>query len=143
MKKFFFNSIRISFSLFILLATFNLVSFARPAGNATPPHLTLSISIPAAWQSQIVRQDFENESIFSLKTDEKTPAFLFSVTKVTDEQWMTIKNQVKNYSIIENKDGFITFIEKTDAQKIKGNGDMQYQQVLPQIDGIISTIHLD
>ena len=62
---------------------------------------------------------------------------------MTADQWMTVKSQVKNYTILENKDGFITFIEKTEVDKIKGKDDAQYQQVLPQINDIISTIHLN
>jgi hypothetical protein len=115
----------------------------RPFDNISPPHLNVTVNIPATWQSQIVRQDYENESIFSLKTSDKTPAFLFSVTKVTDDQWMTVKNQIKGYTIIENKDGYITFVQKTDVKKIKGQADAQYQQVLGQLDAIVGSIQLN
>jgi len=115
---------------------------ARPSGNNVPPHLNLSIIIPDALQSQIVRQDFENEAIFSLKNGDNT-TFLFSITKVTGDQWMQLKDQVKDYTIIENKDGFITFVQKTEVKKIKGTADAQYQQTMPQVDGMIATIHLN
>ena len=116
---------------------------AHSAGNNVPPHLSLSISIPDVLQSQIVRQDFENESIFSLKDGNGSPAFLFSVTRVTGDQWMQLKDQLKDYTIIENKDEYITFVQKTDVKKLKGAANDEYQSVMPQVDGIIATIHLN
>jgi hypothetical protein len=116
-------------------------TMARPSGDKAPP-LNLSVNIPATWQSQIVRVDYENESIFSLKAGDKAPAFLFSVTKVSGDQWMTIKEQIKGYSILENKDGYITFLQKTDAKKIKGAADAQYQEVLGQLDAIVGSIQV-
>ena len=104
--------------------------------------LQFSLSIPEAMQSQIIRQDFENQSIFSFKNEGGKNAFLFSLNKVTTEQWMTIKSNVKNYTILENKDGFISFIEKTDQANIKGKNNAAYQQVYGQLDAIISSIKM-
>ena len=145
MKNLFLNSARALLISLVTLTTINAQASipSHPSDNNVPPHLDLSITIPQAWQSQIVRQDFENESVFSLKNGNGTPAFLFSVTRVTGDQWMTVKDQIKDYTIIENKDNFITFVQKTDVRKIKGTADAQYQQVLQQVDGIIATIHLN
>jgi len=113
------------------------------AGDPPPPGLLqFSISIPDAMQSQITRQDFENQSIFSFKNENGKTAFLFSVNKVTDQQWLSIKQDVKNYTILENQDGFITFIQKTTDSSIKGKDNTKYQQVLQQVDAIIASIHM-
>ena len=145
MKSTFLNSA--GAFLFLLLSftlqQANAATTVRPFDNSAPPHLNLTVTIPAAWQSQIVRVDYENESIFSLKAGDKSPAFLFSVTKVTDEQWMTVKNQIKGYTILENKEGFITFLQKTDVKKIKGAADSQYQEVLGQLDAIVGSIQVN
>src|SRR5205814_4022250 len=90
-------------ALMLLLAASFTVNAQAPlpphaAGNSAPPHLNISITIPDALQSQIVRQDFENESIFSLKDGNNSPEFLFSITKVTGAQWMQLIDQVKNYT---------------------------------------------
>jgi len=145
MKNVFLKSARaLLFSLVTITAIHAQAALPpHPSDSNVPPHLNLSVTIPAAWQSQIVRQDFENESVCSLKNGNNTPVFLFSVTRVTGDQWMTIKDQMKNYTIIENKDNFITFVQKTDVRKIKGTGDAQYQQVLQQVDGMIATIRLN
>ena len=118
------------------------VSPAHSAGNSVPPHLSMSVNIPDALQQQIARQDFENEAIFSFKNG-KDASFLFSVTKVSSDQWLQLKDQLKNYTVIENSGDYITFVQKTDVKKLKGSADAQYQQVMLQLDGIISTIHLN
>src|SRR6185295_18381861 len=99
-------------------------------------------TIPANWETQLVRVDYENESIFSLKTGSGAPAFLFSVTKVTDAQWWEVKDQLKKYTIVENKDGFITFVQKTDLKKMKELPDVQYRQVLGSLDVVVGSIRL-
>lgn len=144
MKNLFLNSAR---ALLFLIISFTAVNAQaappHPSDSNVPPHLNLSVTIPEAWQSQIVRQDFENESVFSLKNENNAPVFLFSVTRVTGDQWMIVKDQVGSYTILENKDNYITFVQKTDVRKIKGTADAEYQQVLQQVDGMIATIHLN
>jgi len=111
--------------------------------DGTPTsQLQFSVSIPEAMQPEIVRQDFENQSIFSFKNEGGKTAFLFSLNKVTADQWVAIKSNVKNYTILENKDGYITFVEKTDQPSIKGKNNASYQQVYGQMDAIISSIKL-
>ena len=145
MKNTIQNSLRV---LMLLLAASFTVHAQAPlpphaAGNSVPPHLNISITIPEALQSQIVRQDFENESIFSLKDGNNSPAFLFSITTVTGAQWMQLKDQVKNYTILENKDEVITFVQITDVRKIKGAANDQYQSAMAQMNGMIATLHLN
>ncbi|MFI5134374.1 MAG: hypothetical protein ACHQD9_00845 [Chitinophagales bacterium] len=106
-----------------------------------PGALEFSISIPQSLQSQIVRQDFENESIFNFKNEKGKPAFLFSITKVTSEQWMQIHQQVNYYKILENKDGYITFVQITDQSRIKGD-NAGFQQALQQVNSMIESIQL-
>ena len=105
-------------------------------------HLNLSLSIPLSWYSQITKTDYENQSIFTLKTSDNASVFLFSVTKVTGDQWMKLKDQIKGSTIIENKDGFITFVQKTDVKKIKGMTDAQSQDVLLSLDAVVASIRV-
>jgi len=110
--------------------------------KSTTAILQFSISIPEAMQSEITRTDYENQSIFSFKNEGGKSAFLFSVNKVTAEQWMSIKSDVKNYTILQNQNGYITFIEKTQQASIKGKSNAAYQQVYQQLDAIISSIKM-
>ena len=132
----------------MLLVVINSVNAQAPlaphtAGRGVPSYQNISLTIPDALQSQIVRQDFENESIFSLKDGNNSPVFLFSVTQVTGHQWMQIKDQLKHYTIIENIDELITFVQKTDVTKFKTTANEIYKSLTPQVDGMIATVHLD
>ena len=122
------------------------------SANANPPsaseatsriflsNLNVSINIPVAIQSQIVRQDFENESIFSFRNEDNSTVFLFSISKVTGTQWMQLKDQVKHYTIIENKDEVITFVQGTEVTNIKGTANDEYQNMRLQVDGMIASL---
>lgn len=126
----------------ILILSVITMPLSSAFANVNLAHLNLTISIPAEWQSQIVREDYENQSLFSLKTANESTAFLFSVTKVTGEQWMKVKNQINGYTIIENKDGFITFVQKTKERNINGSADSIYRNVLSEVDRMIGSIEL-
>jgi hypothetical protein len=134
------NSVRVLIILFAASFSVNAKApfLPGPTGNSVATHLNISMTIPDALQSQIVRQDFENESIFSLKNGNNPPVFLFSVTKVTGHQWMQIKDQVKDYTILENKDELITFVQRTDMRKINAATNNQFQILMPQVDGMIA-----
>lgn len=142
MKNAFLKTAQMLLFSFAVLTAINAGAH-NPSGKNALPKLNLTVTIPDALQSQITRQDFENESIFSFKNGNNEPAFLFSITKVTDRQWATVKGQIKKYLIIENKDGFITFVQRTDQPKIKGSANAQYHQVLQQVDAMITTIQLN
>ena len=139
MKNFFKNSI--AFAVIAIAAMCAL----RPnlVSAATPDPMIFSVSIPADLQSSLVRQDFENESIFSFKNGNDAPLFLFSVTRVTDSQWLTLSQQVKNATVIKNDEGYIYFIQKTDQVKIKGTANTEYQRALNQLDLLIAGIQFN
>lgn len=131
------NAFRLAVIMIVMLFT------ARTNASTLPVDpLLFSISIPESWQSSIVRQDFENQSIFSLKNGSDKPVFLFSVSKATGDQWQMIHNQLKNVTILENKDGYILYVERNTQTHIKGNADAQYQQILSQLNTILQSIHV-
>jgi len=132
-------------ALFLLLTfslSINAKSIAATLPNDGHDKLSFTVNIPEGIQPEIVRQDFGNESLFSFKNGSNN-AFLFSVTRVSAEQWLKVKDQVSHYTIIENKDNYITFVQKTDQAKIKGSGNDGYQKVYVQLDNIIGSIHLN
>ena len=138
MKTILTQSFRFTLLLVVMLST----SQIKAASHHADPVL-FSISIPESWQSSIVRQDFENQSIFSLKNGTAQPVFLFSISKTTGAQWQTIHSQLKNAMIIENKEGYILYVEKNDQAHIKGSADALYQQIMLQLNTIIQTVHVN
>lgn len=140
--KFAFAATLLLFLFASLLSLNNAQAMNRTVAGISPEVLHFSISIPETIQPEIVRQDFENQSIFSFKNESGKTAFLFSVNQVTDQQWLTIKESVKNYAILENKDGLITFVQKTEQASIKGKSNSDYQLILQQLDAIIASVKL-
>ena len=53
---------------------------------------------------------------------------------------MQLKDQVKDYTIIENKDEVITFVQRTEVTKIKSPANDQYQSMMAQVDGMIASL---
>ena len=98
-----------TFALAAIPANATARTFSSPPAKT---HLDLIYTIPAAWTSKVVITDYENESIFTLVEENKPATFLFSVTKVYTAQWMKLQGQLMNYSILENKDGYIVFLQK-------------------------------
>ena len=137
MKTIFKNSLHIG-----LLAFFVLSNTSLKADPNHPDPIMFSIIIPDGWQSYIVRQDYENQTIFSLRNGNESPVFLFSVSKVTYKQWLAVHRQLSNVMVAENKDGYVVYIEKTTEAKIKGAAAVQYQQLLPQLSNIIQSIEV-
>ena len=139
------NAIQSSLCALMLLIVFTSANAQSLLGSDATSrihlsNLNISISIPVAIQSQIIRQDFENETIFSYMNEDDAPVFLFSITKVTGAQWMQLHEQMRDYTIVENKNEVITFVQKTDVKAIKGPANAQYQNMMAQVDGMIASV---
>ena len=115
-----------TFALAAIPANATARTFSSPPAKA---HLDLIYTIPAAWTSKVVITDYENESIFTLVEENKPATFLFSVTKVSTAQWMKLQGQFMNYSILENKDGYIVFLQKG---KVRNN----------EIETMLASLHV-
>ena len=138
MKNFFKNSVR--FAMIALVALFPSRDLVVKAASLDP--MIFSISLPTDLQPSVVRQDFENESIFSFKNG-NTTAFLFSVTRVTGQQWLTLSHQVKNAMVVRNDGDYVYFVQKTDQIKIKGSANDEYLRALNELDAIIAGIQFN
>jgi len=130
----------------ICIVLFSLISFqsiAHKSAGGDPSQLTFNIVLPDSWQSTVVRQDYGNETVFNFKTDDGKQIFLFSVTKVTGDQWLSIKDQVQHATILKNENGYIIFLQQTDQLKIKGSDNAQYQTVLTEMNNVINSIQVN
>lgn len=128
---------------FLLLAILTISTSALKASSDHPDPMLFSLVIPDAWKTSIVRQDFENQTIISLKNGNQPPAFLFSISRVTEKQWLALHHQLANAAVTENRNGYVIYVEKTTQQKIKGTAAAQYQQILSQLDIIIQSIRIN
>src|SRR5215471_12672469 len=113
----------------LILLLFQVSGTRALAGGTDSGKLSFAISIPDSWQSFLQRSDYGNETVFNFITPDDDPVFLFSVTKVTDEQWNQLQATIQNYEIISNENGYITFVQRTPLTNIKGASDQQFRSM--------------
>ena len=141
MKTFFKQSLSVAMIIIVTLFAFKTYA-GNPADNPQA-QLSLKISLPQSWQSVVEKQDFGNEVLFNFKNGNAKPVFLFSITKVSGDQWIALQGQVRGATILENKDGYITFLQMTNQSKIKGADNDLFQQVVEQLNAVISSIQIN
>src|SRR5271154_5144437 len=93
------------FSALVLLLFRVPETYGAVAGGPDSGKLSFAVTIPDSWQSFIERTDYGNETIFSFIAPDDDPVFLFSVTKVSDDQWEQLQGQLHNYDVIQNENG--------------------------------------
>lgn len=134
----------------MLIITFNFSdakSASRPETSAAialqspqPPTVQFMISIPEDYASRIVRENGDNACYFRFKKTDGTFEFLFQVNKVSEIQWLSIKDQLNSPTILDHKNGFIYYAQVTDKDHIKGADNAAYSQVYKQLHQLINTI---
>lgn len=135
-----------SATLIILVAMF-FSSVVSAKSFSTMPVFTnstvqFSISIPDQFSSFIVREENENTVNFSFKDKAGKTAFLFSVNKISVNDWFTLKEQLSNYQVLENRNGVIYFVLTTSQQKIRSADGDSYSQVVTHLGDWISSIKI-
>ena len=98
------------------------------------------ISIPGVYTSRVTRENAEDAVYFNFKKTDGTTQFIFQVNRVSEYQWMLIKDQLNHPRILEHKNGFIYYALATDKYRIKGPDNEAYQQVYDHLNQIINSI---
>lgn len=139
-----------SMAILMLIITFNFLN-AQPkssinsiteivSGVPEPASVQFTISIPAEYSSTIIRENVENGSYFWFKKSDGSGQFLFQVNKIAEGQWIGIKGQLNNPTILDHKNGNVYYVQVSDKARIKGNDAALYEQVYGRIRQLISTI---
>ena len=104
--------------------------------------LTFTINIPDQWKQIILREDGNETATFKFDNGNTAPLFLFSVSKIPEQQWAKVKSQMPDAVMMLHKNGSIYFIQKTSKENIKGPKSDLYSQIYKQLDGIIASIQI-
>lgn len=102
--------------------------------------VTLQVSIPGDYTSRVTRQNAEDAVYFNFKKSDGTTQFLFQVNRISEYQWMQIKDQLNHPRILDHKNGFIYYALPTDKYRIKAPDSEAYQQVYDHLNQIITSI---
>ena len=98
------------------------------------------VTIPGDYASTVTRENAQDAVYFNFKKSDGTTQFLFQVNRVSEYQWMLIKDQLSHARILDHKNGFIYYALATDKSKIKGPDNEAYQQVYDHLNQIINSI---
>ena len=102
--------------------------------------VSFQVSIPGDYTSKITRENAQDAVYFNFIKSDETTQFLFQVNRISEYQWMLIKDQLNHPWILDHKNGFIYYALATDRSRIKGNDNESYQQVYDHLNQIIKSI---
>ena len=105
-----------------------------------PAAVQFTISIPDEFNSHIVRENGDNAVYYNFKKSDGTTAFLFQVNKISESQWINVKNQLSNPTLLAHRDGYIYYAQSTDKNRIKGADNEAYQQIYERLPQLIGSI---
>lgn len=98
------------------------------------------VSIPGDYASTVTRENAQDAVYFNFKKSDGTTQFLFQVNRISEYQWMLIKDQLSHARVLDHKNGFIYYALATDKSRIKGPDNEAYQQVYDHLNQIINSI---
>lgn len=98
------------------------------------------VSIPGDYTSRVTRENAEDAVYFKFKKSDGTTQFLFQVNRISEYQWMQIKDQLSHPRILDHKNGVIYYALATDKYKTSGPDNEAYRQVYDHLNQIINSI---
>lgn len=130
--------------ILLLFAVTQAADFnAAYATGKRPGNAHISAAIPEQWKNNISKDVNGDVTTFSLVNGDAAPVFLFSITEISEQEWIKVKTQLPDVKLIARKDGNIYFSDKNQKEKIKGPSSDLYQQIYPHIDQMITNIQID
>jgi hypothetical protein len=144
MKKIFANA---SFAIAMLALSLVFSTQGMRAGDFVLFSKTLSsvhftITIPDQWNNSIVQEATDDATYFKFKKSDGTKEFLFSICKISAQQWLAIKDQLTNVKMIDRKGDTIYYAQYSDKEKIKGAGNEEYAKIYSHLNEIISSVKI-
>lgn len=138
--------------LFLILAASNSTVNAQltgsvqevsiAAGAPQPPAIRHLIYIPDDISPRIVQKNGDNSVNYLFRKSDGTTAFLFQVSRISENQWLHIRNQLSDPLLLEHKNGFIYFAIVTTKHKIRGEDNSEYQAVYDRLRQIVASIKI-
>jgi hypothetical protein len=101
--------------------------------------LSIEVQLPDEWKSKFITEETDNSIVFKYGNPGGQPAFLFSINKISDVQWMNVKDQLSNAGMLIHAGNTIYYYEKTDNTSIKGANKDDYKSVVAHLDEVIKT----
>ncbi|MEP7128318.1 MAG: hypothetical protein ABI729_05595 [Chitinophagales bacterium] len=127
--------------IMLLITTFSFSTDATAA--VRKPNAQVNASIPDQWKSNIIKEQNGAVTSFSLVNGNSAPVFLFSVTEISEQEWIKMKTQMPDIKLLERKNGNIYYSYKNQKEKVKGACNELYLEIYPHLDQMITGVQID
>jgi len=127
-------------ALLMLLAAFFVIRNYAHGESFDPGVGQYTVSIPASIESRLVNEAAENTVIYKFKKADGSLQFLFSINKVSYEQWTLVRSQIPEAKLLGQKDGTIYYAELTTRKSMKDADKQAYAEAVGQLDAIVQSI---
>jgi hypothetical protein len=134
--------------LIVLLSGFLSAAQGSTPGNNgdyvyQSKNLNVQITMPGEWQDKVRAIETDQSVTFSYTNPGGQPVFLYSITKIPEQTWMNIKEQLINVHVITEKNGTVYFVETTDKTSIKGNNAKEFKSIVNHLGDILHNIQVN
>ncbi len=106
------------------------------------PNLHLQVTMSFDWQTKAKVDETPQSVTFAYTNPGSKEVFLYSITKISEQSWLTIKDQLPNAHVVAEKDGMVYFVELTDKTSIKGANAKEYKEIVEHLDDIPHSVQL-
>ena len=120
---------------------FSIIAASPSAFAMADPGIgSYTIAVPDEVESHIVKEEADNAVYYKFKKADGSTAFLFSIQRVSYEQWSVVREQLHNIKLLGQHDNRIYFAQRTERTSMRGPDKEQYDMVMNQLDEIIKSI---
>jgi hypothetical protein len=131
----------------LMLCTIVVFSSAGKAGTPIQAsmgqyqntNLKIALQLPDEWQSKVTIEESDNQVVFKYSNPGGQPVFLLAINRVTEAQWMDIKDQLTNSKLLSHKNGMIIYVEITDQAKIKGANSKEFAGIVSKLNDVVQS----
>ncbi len=133
--------------LVLALFAFNRAGASAPLIRSTDGNyqyqnaqMHFQIEMPIEWKDKIKVDETENSTTFSyLNGTEKV--FLFSVNKLSETDFLNVRDQLGDITVVAHPKGQVLYAEKTSKDHLKGANKDEFSKILQGLDAVIANIH--
>jgi hypothetical protein len=106
-------------------------------------NLNLQVTMYFDWQSKAKIDETSQSVTFDYTNPGSQQVFLYSITKISEQSWLNIKDQMQNVHVVADKGGMVYFVELTDKASIKGPNAKEYKDIVEHLDDIPHSVQLN
>jgi len=106
-------------------------------------NLNLQITMAFDWQSKAKVDETPQSVTFAYTNPGSQQVFLYSITKISEQSWLAVKDQMDNAHVVAEKNGMVYFVQLTDKTSIKGPNAKEYKDIVESLNDIPHSVQIN